>query len=381
MAINLKDRIATSAFAFRGYNVSNLGRSHELLDHPAYGPVVARKLREAEEIASDAIGERVDLVTRIREEKPSTLETFGQDIALIIAMELAQIELLKEFFGIDWQDARMAFGYSLGEVAALIASGVFEMRDIMPPPLAMARECAEMGRDVTMGVVFSRGPELNVDAVRRLCLEINSEGDGVIAISSYLSPNTVLLLGQGTTVDRFQKRMHELMPKQIHLRKNSHRWPPLHTPLLWERNLSNRAAVMMHTMRGGFTEPRPPLLSLVTGKFSYNDYNSRDILNRWIDHPQRLWDAVNETLAAGVDTVVHVGPEPNLIVATFKRLSDNVTAQLKGRSLNSFGLRAMSRVARRPWLTKLISSRANLLRAPFIEHVILEDWLLEQEVH
>ncbi len=85
-------------------------------------------------------------------------------------------------------------------------------------------------------------------------------------------------------------------------------------------------------------------------------------------------------MAAGVDTVIHVGPEPNLIPATFKRLSEDVRGQLKGRSLNSLGLRAIAGMARRPWLTKLLSTRATLLRAPFVEHIILEDWLLEQKV-
>src|SRR2546421_688582 len=35
-----------TAFAFRGYNVTNLGRTPELLDHPAYGPVVRAALSE-----------------------------------------------------------------------------------------------------------------------------------------------------------------------------------------------------------------------------------------------------------------------------------------------------------------------------------------------
>lgn len=378
--LNLKDRLTTSAFAFRGYNVTNHGRSLELLNHPVFGPTVERHLRDAGQVASDSTHEHIDLIATVRNQGESNLETFAADISTIVAMELAQLEILREFFGIDWLKGKLAFGYSLGEVAALIGSGVYEMRHIVPAPVAMARECAELGADVTMGVVFSRGPELDVDAVRRLCLEINAEGDGVIAISSYLSPNTVLVLGQGSTVERFQRRMHELMPKQVHLRKNSHRWPPLHTPILWEKRLVNRAAYDMHTMPGGFIKPPIPIVSLVTGKVSYNDYNSREILNRWIDHPQRLWDAVCETLSSGVETVVHVGPEPNLILATFKRLSDNVEVQLKGRSLNSFGLRAMSRVARRPWLTKMLSSRAALLRAPFIEHIVLEDWLLEQPI-
>jgi [acyl-carrier-protein] S-malonyltransferase len=45
------------------------------------------------------------------------------------------------------------------------------------------------------------------------------------------------------------------------------------------------------------------------------------------------------------------------------------------------GLRAASRIVRRrrPWLSNLLSENASLLRAPFVEQVIVEDWLLQQE--
>ena len=76
--------------------------------------------------------------------------------------------------------------------------------------------------------------------------------------------------------------------------------------------------------------------------------------------------------------IVHVGPDPNLLPATFKRLSDNVTAELNGRSLRKLGMRAVSNIIGRPWVAKLLSNRAALLRTPYIVHVILEDWLLEQ---
>jgi [acyl-carrier-protein] S-malonyltransferase len=190
----------------------------------------------------------------------------------------------------------------------------------------------------------------------------------------------VLLLGQGNTVDRFAEVMHEAFPARVYLRKNPDKWPPMHTPIVWQRNIPNRVGVMMHTLPGGLIRPVPPLLSLVTGKMSYNDHNARDIIYRWMDQPQRLWDAVYETLASGVMTVIHVGPDPNLIPATFQRLRDNVTAQLSGRSLNSLGLRAISKVVKRPWLTALLPSRSALLRAPLVEHIILEDWLLAQKL-
>jgi hypothetical protein len=40
----------------------------------------------------------------------------------------------------------------------------------------------------------------------------------------------------------------------------------------------------------------------------------------------------------------------------------------------------MARAVRRPWLTALLPSRTALLRAPTVEHIILEDWLLAQPV-
>jgi [acyl-carrier-protein] S-malonyltransferase len=43
------------------------------------------------------------------------------------------------------------------------------------------------------------------------------------------------------------------------------------------------------------------------------------------------------------------------------------------------GMRAAAGLARRPWLSALLPSRAALLRAPLLKHIILEDWLLEHE--
>jgi [acyl-carrier-protein] S-malonyltransferase len=134
---------------------------------------------------------------------------------------------------------------------------------------------------------------------------------------------------------------------------------------------------MMDAMRGGFQPPCPPILSMVTGERSYDDYHARDILRDWSDHPQRLWDAVYETLACGITTVIHVGPDPNLIPATFNRLSDNIVQQTSGKSWGSMGMRAAAGLARRPWLSAILPSRAALLRAPLLRHVVLEDWLLE----
>jgi [acyl-carrier-protein] S-malonyltransferase len=380
MPTSVLDRLGSTAYAFRGYNTTNLGRTRELLMHRAYGSVIRQHLAEASRICADTMKRNVDLVARVEREEETTLETYHEAIALIVSVELAQLRLLEEHFDVRLEKARMAYGYSLGELTAVIAAGVFDFEHALRLPLVVADDCVALAENVTMGVLFSRGPLLDFDEVKRLCMMINAEGKGVISISSFLAPNTVLLLGQNGTIDRFSKEMHDVFPARVYLRKNTDKWPPVHTPLVWERNIPNRVGVMAHTLPGGFVKPKPPVFSLVTGKLNYNTHNSREILIQWIDHPQRLWDAVYETLATGIETVIHVGPDPNLIPATFNRLRDNVQAQLTGNSLNSLGLRAMARAARRPWLTALLPSRTALLRAPAVRHIILEDWLLEQPV-
>ena len=376
---NLLAQLGNTAFAFRGYNVTNFGRTPELLAHPIYGSTVEAYLREASQLCANVIKRPVDLAARLRAGRETRgLEEYAEDVALIVAIELAQIRLLEEFFGIALSKARYAFGYSLGECAALMATGVYRMADLLPVALAMADDCAALANDVTLSILISRGPVLDFEVVRRICLQVTQQGHSVVDISTNLSPNSLLLMGQNGTHHEVVKRIRDVFPHAVTLRPQTDRYPPLHTPIMWQRNIPNRTALLLQTTVGGFQAPTPPILSMVTGDFSYDELNSRDMIHRWVDHPQRLWEVVYKVLADGVETVVHVGPSPNLLPATFHRLSTNVLAQTRGSDLGSFGRRTISSLARRPWLTRLLPSSAVLFRAPFVKHIVLEDWLLEE---
>ncbi len=377
MTNSLQSKIGTSAFAFRGYNTTNLGRTPELLAHATYGPTIRRYLDRASEICEEIAHRPVELASAVAERREYGLDRYAEAVAMIVAADLAQVELLEKFHGIRFGEAKLAYGYSLGELSAVACAGVFTMAEILSVPVAMAEDAASLAANVTMGILFSRGPTIDEMDVNRLCRLITSEGKGTIAVSSILTPNTYLLLGQNETIARFKAQMHEFLPDPAHLKLNPERWPPLHTPIVRQKHIPDRAAVMMDVMRGGLQPPCPPVLSLVTGKRSYDDYHARDLLRDWADHPQRLWDAVYETLSSGISTVIHVGPGPNVIPATFTRLSENVTQQMSGRSIGHMGMRAAAGLARRPWLSSLLPNRAALLRAPLLQHIILEDWLLE----
>ncbi len=381
MLNELQRHIETTAFSFRGYSVTNLGKTSELLAHAVYGPTMERHLHAAGEICAAETGRPVDLVRRVVERSEPGLDHYAEAVALVMGVEFAQIELLQNFFGADFSKSKLAFGYSLGELAALACAGVIDPASAMRVPIALAEDSAALAHNVRLAILFSRGPTIDETDVRRLCRQITSEGLGTISISAILSPNTYLLLGQNETTARFAATMHEALPAPVHLRLNPDRWPPLHTEIARQRHIPDRASVMMESMPGGFVPPCPPILSLVTGKRSYDDLHARDILRQWVDQPQRLWDAVYETLAAAVTVVIHVGPDPNVVPATFHRLSENVQQQTAGRSLGSYGLRAAARLAHRPWLSAILPSRTALLRAPLIKHVLLEDWLLAHGHH
>lgn len=377
MVNSLQANIETTAFAFRGYNITNLGRTPELLAHPTYGRTIRRYLQRGSEVCAGIAGRPVDLVEMVRRGDEPGLDRYAEAVTLIVAADLAQVELLEEFHGVRFREAKLAYGYSLGELSAVACAGMFTMAEVLSVPVAMADDCAALANDVTMGVLFSRGPAIDEQDVHRLCRLITSEGHGTIAVSSILTPNTYLLLGQNETIARFKAEMHQFLPDPAHVKINPDRWPPLHTPIARQRHIPDRAAVMMDVMKGGLQPPCPPVLSLVTGDRSYDDYHARDILRDWVDHPQRLWDAVYGTLSTNISTVIHVGPGPNVIPATFKRLSENVNQQVAGRALGRMGMRAAAGLARRPWLSSLLPTRAALLRAPMLHHIILEDWLLE----
>ena len=77
-------------------------------------------------------------------EETHDLSTYAEDVALIVGTEMGQLRLLEQKFGIPLKAAKLAFGYSLGEVSALIASGMYEMKDLLPIPLAMSADSVDV---------------------------------------------------------------------------------------------------------------------------------------------------------------------------------------------------------------------------------------------
>ena len=371
--MELSNLISKSALAFRGYDVKNLGRTPELFDIPVYREHLTPHLELASAECSETLGYPVDLAKHIESGEEFTLEQYGEAISMIVAVEQGQLQILRECFGIDYKQSAFSFGFSLGEISALVAGGTFALDDALRVPLMLSPDGIELAHQVTLGIIFSRKEELSIEAIEKTLLELNIAGDGVIGISTHLSPNSVLVMGTGSTIDRLKTTLKNDYPKGTNLRCNDSRWPPIHTPIILEKDFTSRVGRYLHTNPTGFGKPSPDILSLVTADFTYNDYNAREHMIRWTGQKQLMWEAVLAVLHSDVETILHIGPEPNIIPSTFDRLSKNVTAQTDA----SKGMQALARAVDRQWLRKILPERADLLRAPGLNHIILEDWLLE----
>ncbi len=254
---DLKKRISSAAIAFRGYDVTNIGRSSELLEHPVYAPIVRSTLEAASALCSDAQGEKVDLVARVLAHEPSDLSTFVHDIGTVVAMQVAQMRILDEIIGIPVHQARLSFGHSIGELSALVLGGVYTMEQLLPVPLSLARDCADLTDHTTLGILSVHGATLQMEAVEHLCASISRRGQGLIGPSTYLSPYQVLLIGQYDTLNMLEQEMHEYLPEGVTLRRRPNHWPPLAHParLGAQHSQSNRHGDAPHRRRRSQAEP------------------------------------------------------------------------------------------------------------------------------
>src|SRR5690606_26141483 len=101
-------------------------------------------------------GGETDLGRRVATQEEADLDLYPEAVALLMAVELAEIEILRVVHNVDFQLAKFAFGYSLGELAAVAASGMIDAKQVMHVPVALAADCAELANDVTLGILFSR---------------------------------------------------------------------------------------------------------------------------------------------------------------------------------------------------------------------------------
>ena len=282
------------AFVFSGQGDQYPGMGKELAEkYPAAGAVFA---------ACDAVrpGTSGQCFGGTEEELKETRNTQP----CLFAMELAAAAVLKEH-GI-LPDA--VAGFSLGEVAAAAAGGLFDLetgfRLVCRRGELMQREADRF--DTSMAAVVKLEPE----QVRELCGRYRE-----VYPVNFNCPGQVTVSGLSAQMEQFAADVKAAGGRVIPLKVKG----AFHSPFMREA-----AGAFGETLaRTAFRENMVPLYSNMTAE-PYSG-NAAELLSGQICSPVRWEETIRNMIAAGVGTFIEIGPGKTLC-GMIRRISGDVRA-------------------------------------------------------
>lgn len=189
-----------------------------------------------------------------------------------------------------------AAGHSLGEFAALVATGALELEDALEVVLVRGRAMAEAGaaRPGAMCALLGTGPEQAAE----LCSA--ARGDDVLVVANENSPQQVVLSGSVAAIERAEALAAERGIRAVRLKVAG----AFHSPLMGPA-IEPLAEALDRVV---FRTPRFPIAENVTGELTTDPEELRSLLKRQVVSPVRWNRCVEALAAAGAGTFVEAGP-------------------------------------------------------------------------
>ena len=210
----------------------------------------------------------------------------------MFAFELAAAAVLIEN-GIE-PDA--AAGFSLGEVAAAAATGLFDLETgfkLVTKRGQLMQEESEK-HDTTMAAVV----KLTAEQVEEVC----ARHDGIYPVN-YNSPGQVSVSGLTSAMPAFKEDIKEIRGRVLPINVKG----AFHSPFM--QPASDAFAKVLKNVE--FSAPSMPLYANLTA-LPYGD-DPAGLLAKQIANPVRWEQTVRNMIAYGVDTFIEVGPGQTLI--------------------------------------------------------------------
>jgi [acyl-carrier-protein] S-malonyltransferase len=268
------------AVLFPGQGSQYPGMADPWVDHPAGKEALAR--------ASDVLG--WDVVERSRD--PEALERTEVVQPAVFACDLAAFGVLES----EGVGTGAAAGHSLGEYAALVASGVLGFEAGLRALVVRAEAMARAGDQNPGGMTAILG--LSPEEAREVC-EVAGRGD-VLAVANENGPKQIVLSGSIAAVERAEELARSRGAKAIRLQVAG----AFHSPLMEPALQPVREAIS----RVQFDPPRFTIVPNASGKATRHPLALRDLLSRHLVSPVR-WDATMRAMAdLGTTWFLETGP-------------------------------------------------------------------------
>ena len=285
------------AFVFPGQGAQYTGMAHDFYER---FPVS----REVFEKASRASG--LDVAALCFEENENLNITEYTQIAMLTA-EIAILRAVEES-GIHSQ---VNAGLSLGEYAALAASGVMKEEDAF----AIVRK-----RGILMQEAYPTGGAmsavLGTDAqvIEKIC----EETDGIVSVANYNCPGQIVITGEEKAVAEASEALKAAGARRVIPLNVS---GPFHCELLREAGEKlgeDLAEVEIHQ----FTIP---YVTNVTAQYVTEPEQVKELLVKQVSSSVRWQQCVEQMIRDGVDTFIEIGPGRTL-TGFLKKIDRNVKA-------------------------------------------------------
>jgi [acyl-carrier-protein] S-malonyltransferase len=265
---------------FPGQGSQYPGMADPWLEHPAGSAV----LREASEILG------WDVVERSRDAEALKRTDVVQ--LTVFACDLAAFNVLKA----EGVPCHAAAGHSLGEYAALVASGAVALQPGLSALAARAEAMAKASEENAgaMTALIGMTPE---DAYS-VC-DVAGRGD-ILAVANENGPKQIVLSGSVAAIERAEELARSRGGKAVRLPVAG----AFHSPLMDAAVQPVREAIS----RIEFRHPEFPLVPNASGKPTTQPLVLRDLLSRHLISPVR-WEASIRAMAdMGITWFIEAGP-------------------------------------------------------------------------
>lgn len=219
-----------------------------------------------------------------------------------------------------------AFGHSLGEYSALVATGAVSFGDALQLVRTRGREmlAAAEAEPGAMAAVIG----LADDAVEQLCARIDD-----VWPANFNCPGQVVVSGRKAALDDLAARAVEAGARRVLPLAVS---GAFHSPLIAAAQAPLRAELEKTAWR----TPDPAFFSACSLEFETGDFV--ELLSRQLVSPVRFTEAVNRLYASGYDSYLEVGPG-SVLSGLVKRIAPEATVARAADADTIGALRADSR--------------------------------------
>lgn len=225
----------------------------------------------------------------------------------MLADELAIWSVLRE----KGLESVVNAGLSLGEYAALVASGVMTPEDAFR---VVAKRGEYMQEAVPTGGAMTAVLGADTAVIEKIC----EETEGIVSIANYNCPGQIVITGEQQAVDAAATALKEAGAKRCTPLNVS---GPFHSAILLPAG-EKLAAELEHVE---IHEIAVPYITNVTADYVTDPSQVKELLKKQISSSVRWQQSVERMIADGVEAFIEIGPKKSLC-GFMKRIDKTVPA-------------------------------------------------------